>query len=193
MDHSVHCRRPRIPPAGRLARDGRTARAWIKAREVARSSPSTSTSGRRSVADLPAADEPSEGDNHMATASPALSAVALVCSLKPSPARSSSELLARQVLAALGKHGVTGTAIRVADHAVATGVDKDMGDGDAWPEIRRACPVGRHPCDGDPDVDGSAQQRLSASARASGCRTVRDRRPGASSHLWEGGDRRRRR
>lgn len=72
----------------------------------------------------------------MATASPALSAVALVCSLKPSPARSSSELLARQVLAALGKHGVTGTAIRVADHAVATGVDKDMGDGDAWPEIR---------------------------------------------------------
>ena len=49
-----------------------------------------------------------------------LTAVALVCTLTPSPAASSSELLASQILDALGEHGVEG----------------DMGDGDAWPGIR---------------------------------------------------------
>jgi multimeric flavodoxin WrbA len=63
-------------------------------------------------------------------------ALALVCSLKPSPAPSSSELLARQVLDALAGHGVTGEVVRVVDHDVRPGVELDMGDGDAWPAIR---------------------------------------------------------
>ncbi len=67
---------------------------------------------------------------------PALTAVALVCTLRPSPARSSSDLIARQVLEALGTHGVTGETIRVVDHDVRPGVEPDMGDGDAWPAIR---------------------------------------------------------
>ncbi|GAA3182543.1 NAD(P)H-dependent oxidoreductase [Blastococcus jejuensis] len=65
-----------------------------------------------------------------------LRALALVCSLKPSPAPSSSELLARQVLDELAKQGVTGDVVRVVDHDVKPGVEIDMGDGDAWPAIR---------------------------------------------------------
>ncbi|MFK3728670.1 flavodoxin family protein [Streptomyces sp. NPDC088090] len=67
-----------------------------------------------------------------------LRAVALVCTLSPSPARSSSQLLAEQTMAALAAHGVTGTTIRIADHDVKPGVKTDMGHGDAWPEIRAA-------------------------------------------------------
>jgi multimeric flavodoxin WrbA len=70
------------------------------------------------------------------TESTPLRALALVCSLKASPAPSSSDLMARQVLDALGKHGVTGSVVRVVDHDVKPGVEVDMGDGDAWPAIR---------------------------------------------------------
>lgn len=66
----------------------------------------------------------------------ALSAVALVCTLNPSPAASSSELIARQVLDALGAHGVTGSLVRVVDHDVKPGVGLDMGNGDEWPGLR---------------------------------------------------------
>ncbi|MEU5217416.1 NAD(P)H-dependent oxidoreductase [Streptomyces sp. NPDC020807] len=65
-----------------------------------------------------------------------LRAVALVCTLSPSPKPSSSQLLAEQAMAALADHGVTGKVIRVVDHDVKPGVAVDMGDGDAWPEIR---------------------------------------------------------
>ncbi|MFB6510423.1 flavodoxin family protein [Streptomyces virginiae] len=65
-----------------------------------------------------------------------LRAVALVCTLTPSPAPSSSQLLAEQTMAALAEHGVTGTTVRIADHDVKPGVEIDMGDGDAWPGIR---------------------------------------------------------
>jgi multimeric flavodoxin WrbA len=65
-----------------------------------------------------------------------LTAVALVCTLKPSPAESSSEVLARDVLDALAEHGVTGSIVRVVDHDVRPGVESDMGDGDQWPVIR---------------------------------------------------------
>ena len=65
-----------------------------------------------------------------------LRALALVCSLKPSPAPSSSDLMARQVLEELGKQGVTGSVVRVVDHDVKPGVEADMGDGDEWPAIR---------------------------------------------------------
>ena len=66
-----------------------------------------------------------------------LTALALVCSLKPSPAPSSSQLIAEQVLAALAEHGVTGSLRRVVDFDVRPGVETDMGDGDAWPVLRR--------------------------------------------------------
>src|SRR3712207_5355625 len=65
-----------------------------------------------------------------------LRALALVCSLKASPAPSSSDLLARQVLEDLGTHGVSGSVLRVVDHDVRPGVEVDMGEGDAWPAIR---------------------------------------------------------
>ena len=65
-----------------------------------------------------------------------LRALALVCSLKPSPAPSSSELMARQVLDELKKHGVSGDVVRVVDHDVKPGVEVDMGEGDEWPAIR---------------------------------------------------------
>lgn len=65
-----------------------------------------------------------------------LRALALVCTLKASPAPSSSDLIARQLLEELGRHGVTGDVVRVVDHDVKPGVELDMGDGDAWPAIR---------------------------------------------------------
>ncbi|MEU9100982.1 NAD(P)H-dependent oxidoreductase [Streptomyces sp. NPDC048361] len=71
-----------------------------------------------------------------ASANVPLSAVALVCTLSPSPAESSSQLLAEQTMKSLAEHGVTGKVIRVVDHDVKPGVETDMGNGDAWPEIR---------------------------------------------------------
>ncbi|GIF26653.1 multimeric flavodoxin WrbA [Actinoplanes tereljensis] len=65
-----------------------------------------------------------------------LRAVVLGCSLKPSPAPSSSELLGREVLTALADHDVDGEIIRVVDHDVRFGVSVDEGNGDEWPAIR---------------------------------------------------------
>ncbi|RBY90340.1 flavodoxin [Blastococcus sp. TBT05-19] len=70
------------------------------------------------------------------TSTQPLRALALVCSLKASPAPSSSDLIARQILAELEKHGVTGDVVRVVDHDVKPGVEVDMGEGDQWPAIR---------------------------------------------------------
>src|ERR1700753_1315867 len=71
----------------------------------------------------------------MSTPAP-LTALALICTLKPSPSESSSELIARQLLAELAKHDVTGTTVRVVDYDVKPGVELDLGDGDAWPRLR---------------------------------------------------------
>ncbi|MCR2783888.1 MULTISPECIES: NAD(P)H-dependent oxidoreductase [unclassified Microbacterium] len=65
-----------------------------------------------------------------------LRALVLNCTLKPSPAESSSDVLAGQVLDALAKYDVHGESIRVVDHDVKPGVEADMGDGDEWPLIR---------------------------------------------------------
>ncbi|MGA7148842.1 MAG: NAD(P)H-dependent oxidoreductase [Microbacterium sp.] len=65
-----------------------------------------------------------------------LHAIALNCTLKASPAASSSELLAQQVLDALATHDVGGEMVRVVDFDVKPGVEADMGDGDEWPGIR---------------------------------------------------------
>jgi multimeric flavodoxin WrbA len=65
-----------------------------------------------------------------------LTALVLNCTLKPSPSPSSSGLMAEQFTTALADNGVTATTMRVVDHAVKPGVEKDMGDGDGWPAIR---------------------------------------------------------
>jgi multimeric flavodoxin WrbA len=65
-----------------------------------------------------------------------LRALALCCSLTPSPAASSSELMARQVLDGLAEQGVVGDLARVVDYNVMPGVQVDMGDGDEWPGLR---------------------------------------------------------
>lgn len=66
-----------------------------------------------------------------------LTALAISCTLKPSPASSSSDLLARQLLDALAEHGVTGDLVRAVDLDIRPGVEKDMGDGDQWPGLRQ--------------------------------------------------------
>lgn len=74
----------------------------------------------------------------MSSDSPApLTALALSCTLKPSPAESSTDLLCRQVLDALSGHGVEGSLVRVVDHDVRPGVTSDEGDGDEWPPLRQ--------------------------------------------------------
>ena len=65
-----------------------------------------------------------------------LRALALVCSLRPSPHESSSELIAREVMTALADHDVDGEVVRVRDHDVRFGVSIDEGDGDEWPLLR---------------------------------------------------------
>ena len=72
----------------------------------------------------------------MTIATTPLTALALNCTLKPSPGDSSSELMATQILAELATHGVSGSIARVVDHNVKPGVETDMGDGDEWPILR---------------------------------------------------------
>jgi multimeric flavodoxin WrbA len=66
-----------------------------------------------------------------------LRALALNCTLTASPEASSTDKLNGEVLAALAAHGVEGEQVRVVDHDVRPGVLADMGDGDAWPALRR--------------------------------------------------------
>jgi multimeric flavodoxin WrbA len=63
-------------------------------------------------------------------------ALVLNCTLKPSPAESNTEALARVVIEALEKEGVTTELVRVADYDVRPGVSSDEGDGDQWPGLR---------------------------------------------------------
>jgi multimeric flavodoxin WrbA len=65
-----------------------------------------------------------------------LRALALSCTLKKSPAPSSSVLIGQQLLDALAEHDVEGELVRVVDHDVRFGVSTDEGDGDQWPAIR---------------------------------------------------------
>lgn len=66
-----------------------------------------------------------------------LRAFALVCTLKASPAPSSSVRLCEQLLGALREEGVEGEMARVVDHDVRPGVSTDEGDGDEWPQLRK--------------------------------------------------------
>lgn len=67
-----------------------------------------------------------------------LRAVSLVCTLSPSPTESSSEVIAREVQQELFTYEVPTELFRVADYNIKFGVQKDMGDGDEWPQIREA-------------------------------------------------------
>ena len=67
---------------------------------------------------------------------PDLTAIALNCTLKPSPDESSGDLMAQQFMGQLSKLGVTGSIVRLVDHAIAPGVGDDMGSGDEWPTVR---------------------------------------------------------
>ncbi|MFF5085413.1 flavodoxin family protein [Actinoplanes sp. NPDC000266] len=63
-------------------------------------------------------------------------ALVLGCSLKSSDEESSTELLGREVLAALADHDVEGEVLRVVDLGVKFGVSVDEGEGDGWPGVR---------------------------------------------------------
>jgi len=65
-----------------------------------------------------------------------MKAVLINCTLKPSPERSNTEALADVLVDALREEGVVVSSIRAVDHAIATGVESDMGEGDEWPGIR---------------------------------------------------------
>ncbi len=64
-----------------------------------------------------------------------LSAVFLSCTLKPSPAVSNTEALARKVIEWFDELDVSSEIIRVVDYDVKPGVTSDEGDGDEWPLI----------------------------------------------------------
>ena len=65
-----------------------------------------------------------------------MKATILVCTLSPSPKKSSSELLANELRDELQRYGVKSTSYRIADYSIKFGVEKDMGDGDEWGVIR---------------------------------------------------------
>jgi len=65
-----------------------------------------------------------------------LRATILVCTLTPSPTKSSSQLIAQEVANELKKHDITSEIFRVVDHNVKFGVQTDMGNGDEWPILR---------------------------------------------------------
>ena len=64
-----------------------------------------------------------------------MQATILNCTLKPSPAESNTEALARVVIDALERGDVETQLVRVADFDVKPGVSNDEGDGDEWPQI----------------------------------------------------------
>ncbi|NJQ06408.1 flavodoxin family protein [Streptomyces lonarensis] len=78
------------------------------------------------------------------TTTPPLRALAVVCTLNRSPAASSSQLLAEQVLELLAAEGATTELVRAADHTIPPGVAVDVGEGDDWPALRErvlACDI----------------------------------------------------
>jgi multimeric flavodoxin WrbA len=62
-------------------------------------------------------------------------ALILNCTLKPSPAASNTEALARVLSDALEERGATCEMIRAVDMALLPGVSSDEGEGDEWPEV----------------------------------------------------------
>ena len=63
-------------------------------------------------------------------------ALVLNATLKPSPATSNTESLARIVMGALERERVDTEMIRLVDHLIRPGVSSDEGGGDEWPMVR---------------------------------------------------------
>lgn len=64
-----------------------------------------------------------------------MKAVILNCTLKPSPQASSTEALARVVIAELEKGGAETEMVRLIDLNIKPGVTGDEGEGDDWPSL----------------------------------------------------------
>lgn len=64
-------------------------------------------------------------------------AMFLNCTLKPSPAVSNTQALIEKVADLMRRQGARVESVRVADHAVGTGISSDLGPGDEWPAILR--------------------------------------------------------
>lgn len=62
-------------------------------------------------------------------------AVVLNCTLKPSPATSSTEALAQVLVQELEQGGAEVETIRLVDLNIRPGVENDMGEGDDWPAV----------------------------------------------------------
>ncbi len=61
---------------------------------------------------------------------------ALNCTLKKSPAESSTDLLLADLDERFRQADVAGRTVRVVDHRVSFGVTSDEGEGDEWPALR---------------------------------------------------------
>jgi multimeric flavodoxin WrbA len=70
---------------------------------------------------------------------PDLKVLAFNCSLKSASGteKSTTDVLLRQLLDELGKHGATGAVVRAVDHNIKPGVTSDEGEGDDWPALRQ--------------------------------------------------------
>ena len=66
-----------------------------------------------------------------------LRAVAINCTLKPSPEESSCDRLLGLISDGLADHGVATSTVRAVDLDIRPGVTADEGDGDDWPGVRQ--------------------------------------------------------
>jgi multimeric flavodoxin WrbA len=68
-----------------------------------------------------------------------LKVLAFNCSLKSARGRetSSTDVLLKQLLNALAKHGAKGEIVRAVDYDIKPGVKSDEGQDDAWPTLRK--------------------------------------------------------
>ena len=66
-----------------------------------------------------------------------IKATILICTLSASPAESSSDKMATDVIECLDTIGVESTSFRLVDYDLKPGVEADMGEGDEWPAIRQ--------------------------------------------------------
>src|SRR4051812_38775195 len=66
-----------------------------------------------------------------------LAVLALNCTLKSSPAPSSTDRLLRELLDAFLEYDAQGEIVRIADFNIKPGVSSDEGGGDQWPALRK--------------------------------------------------------
>ncbi|HEV7352494.1 MAG TPA: NAD(P)H-dependent oxidoreductase [Brevundimonas sp.] len=64
-------------------------------------------------------------------------ALVLNCTLKPSPATSNTEALAQVLIDQFQKANVETDLVRLVDLDIRPGVERDMGEGDAWPAVHK--------------------------------------------------------